>query len=141
MKKTVSIIAALGIVLTARLCGCGKSSGTDYSSDYSSYDNSSYTMDHDTYCMLYMDISDVFVSHKRNYAYVTGTIKNTGDYSIKYVKVKASCKDLFGNVLDTDWTYAVDSAWLDAGESKRFEMMVRDADQKITTADVNIMYD
>jgi hypothetical protein len=86
-----------------------------------------------------MKISDVSVKHKGNYTYCTGTIKNTGDYSIKYVKVKASLKDYSGKVIDTDWTYAVDSTWLDPGESKSFEMMIRDEYGKIQTADVSII--
>ena len=113
-----------------------KSSSNDSSSSY----NSSYEISHSTYCLLYMKISNVKVIHSGNYTYVSGTITNSGDMSIKYVKVKASCKDSSGTVIDTDWTYAVDSSWLDPGESNSFEMMIRDENEKIKTADVSVVY-
>jgi hypothetical protein len=116
-------------------------SGSSYSG--SSYSGSSYSssdeMSHSTYCMLYMSITDVQVKHERNYTYVSGKVTNNGTYSIKYVKVKAACKDYSGNVIDTDWTYAVDSAWLEPGESKTFEMMIRDEYGSIKTATVTFM--
>lgn len=113
----------------------------NYSSGYNSSNSGGASMDHDTYCMLYMKISNVKVKHDGNYTYCTGTITNTGTYNIKYVKVKASCKDRYGTVIDTDWTYAVDSSWLEPGESNNFEMMIRDESGKIKTCDVSILYD
>ncbi len=98
-------------------------------------------MDHATYCLLYMKVSNVKVTHNGNYAYISGTITNTGTYQIKYVKVRAQCKDYRGNVIDTDWTYAVDSSWLNPGESKKFEMMVKDTGKDISTATVTVVYD
>ena len=91
-----------------------------------------------TYCK----ISGVTVTHERNYTYIKGTIKNTSsttDY--RYVKVKASCKNSSGKVIDTDWCYAIDSAWLEPGESKSFEMMVKDENGQIRSATVTIMSD
>ena len=109
-------------------------SGSGYSGSASSDE-----MSHSTYCRLYMSITDVQVKHERNYTYVSGKVTNNGTYSIKYVKVKASCKDYSGNVIDTDWTYAVDSAWLEPGESKTFQMMIRDESGSIKTATVTFM--
>lgn len=114
----------------------GKSSSSSYSS--SSY-SSSNEMSHSTYCRLYVKISDVQVKHNHNYTYVTGKVTNTGTYSVKYVKVKAVAKDRTGTIVDTDWTYAVGSEWLDPGECKTFEMMIRDESGKITKADVAFM--
>ena len=103
--------------------------------------SSSYEMDHATYCLLYINVANVQVTHSGNYAYITGTVTNTGTYQIKYVKVRAACKDRSGNVIDTDWTYAVDSSWLNPGESKRFEMMVKDTSNAIKTATVTVVYE
>lgn len=102
---------------------------------------SSYEMTHDVYCMLYMKISNVKIKHSGSYTYVSGTITNNGSYRIKYVKVKAVCKGYSGQIIDTDWTYAVDSSWLDPGESKTFEMMIKDTNNQIKTADVSVIYE
>lgn len=106
------------------------------------YDTSnSYEMSHSTYCLVYMKVSDVQVRHSGNYAYISGTITNNGTYQIKYVKVRAVCKDAYGSIVDTDWTYAVDSDWLNPGESKKFEMMVSDRSDSIKTANVTVVMD
>ena len=115
---------------------------TSRSSRYSSYDSdSSDSMTHDKYCMLYLSVSDVKITHSYNYAYCSGTITNIGNYQIKYVKVKCVFYDYSGKIVDTDWCYAVDSNWLDPGESKTFEMMVRDTYGNISTADVKVVCD
>ena len=98
-------------------------------------------MDHATYCYLYIKVSNVKVTHSGNYAYISGTVTNTGTYQVKYVKVRAACKDYRGNIIDTDWTYAVDSSWLNPGESKKFEMMVKDTGNDISTASVTVVYE
>ena len=117
---------------------------SSYSSSYSGLNGSSYSssgMSHSTYCLLYMKVSNVNVTHNGNYAYVTGTILNKGTYKIRYVKVKAVCKDKYGSIVDTDWTYAVDSSWLEPGESKKFEIMIKDTYKEISTAKVTIESD
>ncbi|MBQ6236512.1 MAG: hypothetical protein IJK54_11405 [Clostridia bacterium] len=144
MKKKL-FCTALFVLLILAAVGCSSSSGSSgqsgsSSSSYSSY-SSSYEMSHSTYCLLYMSISNVKVTHKGNYAYCSGTVTNTGTYSVKYVKVKAALKDSAGNTIDTDWTYAVDSAWLDPGESKNFEMMIKDENGKIKNAVVTVVAD
>ena len=98
-------------------------------------------MDFSTYCLLYLNVSNVRVTHSGNYTYVTGSVKNTGTYSVRYVKVRAACKNSSGSVIDTDWTYAVDSDWLEPGESKTFEMMIRDPNNNIRSASVTIVTD
>ena len=130
------VVAGIGVsVLINNKKGKAKKSSS--SSDGYTY---SYEMDHSTYCLLYMKISDVRVSHSSNYAYISGTITNTGTSSVRYVKVKAACENASGTVIDTDWTYAVDSSWLDPGESKSFEMMVKDTNKEIKTASVTVDY-
>ena len=146
MRRAITILLALVMALSLAACGSGNESKNtyDYNSPRSSYNTQkaqTYELDHASYCMLYMKISNVTVTHKRNYTYVNGTITNTGTYQIKYVKVKAACKDYLGTVIDTDWTYAVDSTWLAPGESKQFEMMIKDEMYKIKKADVTIIYE
>ena len=138
------LIVAGGIIAVISVSGRHSSSGSSSSSSSSgsSYSSSSsYEMSHSTYCMLYMRISNVSVTHSRNYTYISGTITNTGNYQIKYVKVKAACKNKSGTVIDTDWTYAVDSSWLEPGESNQFEMMVKDESNQIKSADVSVVYE
>ena len=59
---------------------------------------------------------------------------------MKFVEIKGAFKGA-GKVIDTDWTYAVDSTWLDPGESKSFEMMIKDEDGKIKKAVVTVIAD
>ena len=51
----------------------------------------------------------------------------------RYVKVKAVFKNYSGSIVDTDWTYAVDSTWLEPGESKTFYYMVQNTNIKSAT--------
>lgn len=130
------VVAGIGVgVLIKKNEKKGKKSSS--ASSGSSY---SYEIDYSTYCLLYLKVSNVSVSHSGNYAYVSGTITNNGTSSIRYVKVKAACKNASGKIIDTDWTYAVDSSWLDPGESKNFEMMVKDTSKEIRTASVTVEY-
>lgn len=138
-KKLFGVIIVFTVILLT--VGCKSSSGSGKTGSSSSSYSSSNEMSHSTYCLLYMSISNVKVTHKGNYAYCSGTITNTGTYSVKYVKVKAALKDASGNTIDTDWTYAVDSTWLDPGESKSFEMMIKDEDGKIKKAVVTVIAD
>ena len=87
-----------------------------------------------------LKISRIEVRHSRNYTYISGSITNESK-TTKYrsVKVKAVCYGVGNKVIDTDWTYAVDSAWLEPGETKNFEMMVKDPNGNIKSAKVTIM--
>ena len=60
---------------------------------------------------------------KGGYAICDGTIVNYGNETRYFVKVKCSYLDSIGNVVDTDWTYAVGGEGLAPGESCTFEMM------------------
>ena len=141
-KKKIFSLLLIGLSLAfSVILICNGVSASKSKSSSSSNSSSSYQMNHSTYCMLYMKVSNVKVTHKGNYTYVSGTITNNGTYQIKYVKVKASCKNASGTVIDTDWTYAVDSSWLNPGESKNFEMMIKDENNKIKTATVTVVYE
>jgi len=60
-----------------------------------------------------------------NYIYSTGAVKNIGNVSYNYIKVKAIYLDKDNNVIDTDWTYAVSSENLKPNEQKYFEIMTK----------------
>ena len=71
-----------------------------------------------------LSISNLHLTSNSSYKVCTGTVTNSGNMYATYVKVKASFKDSSGNVLDTDWTYAVGSEKLSPGESKTFRLSV-----------------
>lgn len=54
---------------------------------------------------------------------VVGNITNNKDYAIDYQKVKAIFYDSNNKIVDTDWTYAVDSMPLLSGEKRSFEIL------------------
>lgn len=64
-----------------------------------------------------------------NYTYVYCSIENVSAKYVatryRYIKVKGQFIDYSGKVVDTNWTYAVDSTWIEPGESKTFKFMVR----------------
>lgn len=74
------------------------------------------------------------VSSNSSYTICTGSVKNTGADTYYYVEVKGAFKDSSGNVIDTDWTYAVGSEGLAPGESSTFRLSVtKDHDIKSCT--------
>ena len=72
-----------------------------------------------------------------SYTYVYCTVTNVSSKYVatryRYVKVKAVFKNYSGSIVDTDWTYAVDSTWLEPGESKTFYYMVKNTNIKSAT--------
>ena len=73
-----------------------------------------------------------------SYTYVYCSVKNvSSNYGVatkyRYVKVKAVFKNYSGSIVDTDWTYAVDSTWIEPGETKTFYYMVKNTNVKTAT--------
>jgi hypothetical protein len=66
-------------------------------------------------------------SSKRDGEYMVtkGSLKNDSTDTFDNVKVKVIFSDDAGNVVDTDWTYAVDSVGIKPNESKQFELMTK----------------
>lgn len=64
------------------------------------------------------------VTSNSSYTICTGSVKNTGKKTYKFVEVKGAFKDSSGNVVDTDWTYAVGSEGLEPGESSTFRLSI-----------------
>jgi hypothetical protein len=56
---------------------------------------------------------------------VRGRVYNGGSEPVSFVKVQAEFLDRKGDVVDTDYTYAVSSEPLAAGASKTFDIMQR----------------
>lgn len=70
-----------------------------------------------------LKIEDEKLVFEDEYMYFSGFIKNTGDKTYTYVKVKVIYYDNSDNVIDTDWTYAVSSEGIAPNERKRFEIV------------------
>ncbi len=58
-----------------------------------------------------------------SYMYCKGKVRNLGTSSVKFVKVQVEWLDKSGNILDTDFTYAVGGEELAPGAAKSFSMM------------------
>lgn len=85
-----------------------------------------------------LDIHDLKLYHSGDYAYIEGTVKNTGRKTYEFIKVRAQCKNVNKEVIDIDWTYLVGSEGIRPNESKAFLMMVRDTSNKIKSVSVEV---
>lgn len=85
-----------------------------------------------------LKIKDVKIQSNSSYTICTGSVKNTGTKTYKYVQVKGAFKDSSGNVVDTDWTYAVGSEGLAPDESTTFRLSV-DKNVNINSCTVSLM--
>jgi hypothetical protein len=65
--------------------------------------------------------SDHNIKIQGDYAYVTGSVKNTGNIDIQYFEVVCKFTDENGKVLDSDYTNS--SLKLGKGETRKFEIM------------------
>ena len=81
---------------------------------------------------------DVTLSNNSLYTGAKGRITNNGSKRVYYVKIKIMFINSYGNVVDTDWTYAVGSEGLSPGESKKWEAYV-DKDLSIKKIDISII--
>ena len=71
---------------------------------------------------------------------IRGRVHNAGTSAVTYVKIEAQFLDARGNVVDTDWTYAVTSEPLQPGESRSFDIMQRTG-RKASRYRVSVMTD
>lgn len=85
-----------------------------------------------------LDITDLSWDNNSSYNVCTGKVKNTGNKTYYFVTVKGSFKDSYGNVLDTDSTYAVGSEGLSPGEASSFRLSVS-RDYNITDCSVQVL--
>ena len=70
-------------------------------------------------------LKDGILSKRGDYCYYNATISNVGSKTYKSIKVKVIYYDILGNVLTTDWTYAVDSVGIKPNENIQFEVMTK----------------
>lgn len=135
-----AVVIALLITGISR-CSKNDDKEEETDSDYSSYSSySSNSMSEYTYALLYLKESNVSITHNSSYTVCTGTIKNTGTSTVSFVKIKGAFTDYSGNVVDTDWTYAVGSEGLAPGESTSFRMSVP-KDSSIKTCKISFISD
>lgn len=111
-------------------------SGSSYGDgSYSGSYNDYYSSGTDKILGLSLKVDSIKTSG--SYTYVYCTVKNVSSKYVatryRYVKVKAQFKNYSGSIVDTDWTYAVDSTWLEPGESKTFYYMVKNTNVKSAT--------
>ncbi len=92
--------------------------------NHSSSSSSSSSMNAYTYALLYLDITNVYVTSNSSYTVCTGKITNTGNMSVRYIKIKGAFQNASGITVDTDWTYGIGSEWLAPGESTTFRLTV-----------------
>lgn len=71
-----------------------------------------------------LKVSYANIEHNSNYTVCTGSLKNNGKKTYRFIQVKGAFKDSSGNVLDTDSTYVVGSEGLSPGESSTFRLSV-----------------
>lgn len=101
------------------------------------------------YCYTHKDVingnaskdlrfTNIDIEHNTVYTVLNGTVTNKGIRTYDFVEIKGIFKDSYGNVVDTDWTYAVGSEGLAPGESKTFNMSVP-KDYSITDCTISII--
>lgn len=73
-----------------------------------------------------------------SYTVCTGSVKNNGTRTYKFIEVKGAFEDSNGNVIDTDWTYAAGSEGLAPGESTTFRLSVT-KNYKVTSCTVSLL--
>ena len=82
------------------------------------------------YLGLELDVTSI-IDTSDGYTSVFCIVKNVSSKygaatRYRYIKVKAIFYDKHGNIVDSQQTYAIDSSWLNSGETKHFSYMVRD---------------
>lgn len=110
---------------------------SNYCYEHSYYDEDE--IDNTSYVASQLRISDIKLNtYGSSYIKASGTITNNSSYTVKYVKIKGSFESSSGAVVDTAWTFAVDSAGLAPGETCKWEMSV-EKDYQISSCSVSIL--
>ena len=72
------------------------------------------------------------------YIYAKGYVKNNSNQTLSFIKVQANFNDVSGNVVDTNYTYAVGSEGLAPNSRKSYDIMAPDQ-SNITNCKYNIV--
>ena len=122
----------------SKYCSYHKAKQDSYLSYINNYDSTLYSNYEVTSKNEYdLKISDVKVYSNSSSTYCTGTIKNTGTDTFKFVQVKGSFKDNTGNVIETGNSYAVGSEGLAPDESTTFKIYC-EKNRLIDSCDISI---
>lgn len=73
---------------------------------------------------LVLENKSLKASADSDYAYYYGTVRNKGSVTHSFIKVTVTLYDEYGNVVNTDYGYAVGDEGLAPGEAKQFDIMV-----------------
>ena len=130
-KNRILLVVIISIIIVFCLTKCYKSqsdkssySSSNYSYSYNDDDYSSYEVTTTEYKPS-LSITAKEAYQDGDYAYCNATISNTGNTTYSYVKVKVTYYDESYTILTTDWTYAVGSEGIEAGENIQFDMMTK----------------
>lgn len=159
---SVVLIAVIFLAVSKGRCqesGCSNKAvaGSDYCYSHKCVvpSCSSRQLDYSTYCYVHykiydddadtsyvspsqLRISNVTLSSNSSYTIAEGSITNTSNSTVKFVKIKGAFETRAGTVVDTDWTYAVGNEGLAPGESCKWHMSVS-KDRSITQCSVSII--
>lgn len=132
----VLAVACLGCSIWG-FVSCGKNRKSNSNMGTGSSGNYNQTVSE----YLGLELNVTSIKKSGSYTYVYCSVKNiSAEYGVatmyRYIKVKAVFYDYRGNIIDTDWTYAIDSSWLYSGETKQFYYMVRDTSVKSATLSI-----
>lgn len=120
-------------------CVNRRSGSSNYCYEHAYYDDEEEEIDNSADVAARLRISDIQLEpYGSNYIKATGKITNNSSYTVSFVQIKGSFETFSGKVVDTDWTYAVDSAGLAPGETCKWEMTVK-KDSMITNCTVTII--
>lgn len=88
-----------------------------------------------------LDLELVDQHHSNGYYELTYKITNNSSYhTFSYVEAKVKLLDDNGDVLTSDWTYAVGSEGIDAGDSNEFTIMIKEpSDDKVDKFNCSII--
>lgn len=86
-----------------------------------------------------LKVSNVKLKSDSEYITCTGSVKNNGNSTVTFVKVKVAFKDASGDVIDTASGYAAGDEGIAPGESSTFDISVKDTSNSIQKCTASIL--
>ena len=133
-SRIITIISAVVLIIISIFVICSTPT------EFSRKSNNKSSINNNSLDTRYLTISNVKVESNSSYTVCTGviTVSATSPYRYRFIEVKGAFKNAYGNVVDTDSTYAIGSEGLDPGESKTFRLSVP-KDSSIKSCSVSIL--